>query len=71
VLDSLRTSFAVFESVDFVPEEFLDEGDRVVVVFRFTGIGRGSGVRIDERLCHVWTIRDGRAVRMEVRSRSP
>jgi ketosteroid isomerase-like protein len=72
VLDSLRTSFAEFDSVDFVPEEFLEEGDdRVVVVFRFTGIGRGSGVRIDEQLYHVWTIRDGRAVRMEARSRRP
>ena len=71
VLDSLGTSFADFDSVDIVPEEFVDAGDRVVVVFRFQGIGRESGVPIDERLCHVWTVRDGRAVRMEVRSGRP
>jgi ketosteroid isomerase-like protein len=71
VLDSLRASFAEFDSVDFVPEEFIDAGDRVVVVFRFQGIGRGSGVRIDERLHHVWTVRGGKAVRMEARSGRP
>jgi ketosteroid isomerase-like protein len=51
-----------------VPEELLDAGERVVVVFRFRGRGRGSGVPIDERLAHVWTIRNEQAVRMEVYS---
>jgi ketosteroid isomerase-like protein len=71
IFDALGTSFADFDSVDIVPEEFVDAGDRVVVVFRFQGIGRESGVPIDERLCHVWTVRDGSAVRMEVRSGRP
>ena len=68
VLRSLGVSQAAFEGLDLVPEEFLDAGDRVIVVFRFQGIGRGSGVPIDERLAHLWTIRDGRAVRMTVHS---
>jgi ketosteroid isomerase-like protein len=68
VLDALRTSFAEFDSVDFVPDEFIDAGDEVVVVFRFRGVGRESGVPIDERLRHVWTVREGKATRMEVRS---
>jgi uncharacterized protein len=68
VLDALRVSFSEFDSVDFVPEEFIDAGDEVVVVFRFTGIGRESGVPIDERLRHVWTVRHGKAIRMEARS---
>ena len=46
----------------------MEKGDRVVVVFRFLGTGRESGVPIDQRLCHAWTIRDGKAVRMEVHS---
>jgi ketosteroid isomerase-like protein len=68
VLSSLRVSQAAFEGLEMVPEELLDVGDRVVVVFRFRGTGRGSGVPIDEQLAHVWTIRDGKAVRMEVHS---
>jgi ketosteroid isomerase-like protein len=68
VLASLRVSRAAFRELDLVPEEFLDTGDRVIVVFRFQGTGRESGVSIDERLAHLWTIRNGRAVRMEVHS---
>jgi ketosteroid isomerase-like protein len=66
VLSSLGVSEATFEGLDLVPEEFIDAGDRVVVVFRFRGVGRESGIPVDERLAHVWTIRDGKAVRMEV-----
>ena len=68
VLDSLGESRAAFQGLDLVPEEFLDVGDRVVVVFRFRGTGRESGVQVDERLAHLWTIREGRAVRMSVHS---
>jgi ketosteroid isomerase-like protein len=68
VLQSLGVSQATFEGLDLAPEEFIDAGDRVVVVFRFRGTGRESGVPIDERLAHVWTIRNGKAVRMEVHS---
>jgi ketosteroid isomerase-like protein len=68
VLRALRVSQEAFEKLDMVPEEFLEVGDRVVVVFRFQGTGRESGVPIDERLAHVWTIRSGKAVRMEVHS---
>ena len=68
VLQSLGVSQATFEGLDLVPEEFIDAGDRVIVVFRFQGKGRESGVPIDERLAHVWTIRNGKAIRMEVHS---
>jgi ketosteroid isomerase-like protein len=69
VLRSLQMSQAEFEGLDLVPQEFLGAGDRVVVTFRFRGTGRQSGVPIDELLAHVWTIRDGKAVRMDVHSR--
>jgi ketosteroid isomerase-like protein len=69
VVAALNESRAAFEGLDLVPEEFLDPGDQVIVVFRFQGTGRASGIPIEERLCHLWTIRDGKAVRMEVHSR--
>ena len=68
VLEALRISREAFESLDVVPEDFLEVGDRVVVVFRFQGTGRESGVPIDEQLAHVWTIRSGKAVRIVVHS---
>jgi uncharacterized protein len=68
VLRSLGASRAAFEGLDLVPEEFLAAGDRVVVVFRFLGTGRESGVPVDERLAHLWTVRNGLAVAMTVYS---
>jgi uncharacterized protein len=68
VLRALGVSQAAFDELDLVPEEFLEAGDRVVVVLRFQGTGRESGVPVDERLAHLWTVREGRAVRMTVHS---
>jgi uncharacterized protein len=68
VLASLGASRSEFAGFDVVPEEFVDTGDQVVVVVRFLGTGRESGVPIEERLCHAWTVRNGKVVRMEVHS---
>ena len=68
VLAALGASRSAFAGLDLVPEEFVDAGDRVVVVFRFVGTGRESGVPIEQRLCHAWTVRDGRVIRMDVHS---
>jgi ketosteroid isomerase-like protein len=45
--------------------------DRVVVPFRFRAIGRSSGVPVDLFLVHVWTLRDGLAIRCETYENSP
>jgi ketosteroid isomerase-like protein len=68
VLRSVGASRATFAGLDLVPEEFIAAGDRVVVVIRFRGTGRESGIPVDERLAHLWTIRDGKAARMSVHS---
>lgn len=39
-------------------------GDHVVVEVQGYGRGRASGVELYNRFCQVWTLRDGRAVRM-------
>ena len=46
--------------------EFLDAGDRVVVLVRMHGKGRGSGVEVGMSVGQVWTVRDERLVRMEM-----
>jgi SnoaL-like domain len=40
--------------------------DLVVVLVHTTGRGKESGAPIDFREAHVWTLRDGRAARIEV-----
>jgi len=45
------------------PEEFVDGGEQVVVIGRYWGRAKGTGKALDVPFVHVWTWRDGRAVR--------
>jgi ketosteroid isomerase-like protein len=47
-------------------EEFIVHGDHVVVLARYSGRGKGSGVMVDTQGAHVWELRDGKAVRLEI-----
>jgi ketosteroid isomerase-like protein len=46
--------------------EILDGGDHVVVIIHHRGRGKISGIEVDQRYAMVWTLRDGRAVRMDM-----
>ena len=46
-------------------EEFIDAGDRVLVTAHHRGRGRGSGIEVDTRLYSVYTLRDGKVVRVD------
>ncbi len=57
----------VWEEFRVVPEQFIDAGDRVVVLETSHARGRGSGVELDTRTyATIWTLRDGRVTRVEV-----
>jgi ketosteroid isomerase-like protein len=62
-VDSTRE---IWDEWRFEPEEFLDAGDQVVVLVRVVARGGSSGVSLDRKTAHVWTLRDGRVVRCEV-----
>ena len=47
------------------PQEFIEAGNRVVVLGRTRGTVRKSGKPFDVRISHVWEIRNGRATRFE------
>jgi ketosteroid isomerase-like protein len=69
-LDGLAAFTEVWQeswaALDLDPEEFIDAGDRVVSVVRQAGRGRVSGVEVEQRFAQVWTLRDGRIVRMDM-----
>jgi uncharacterized protein len=54
-----------FDGFRVEPEQVVQRGNEIVAVVRQTGTGRASGVRVETRLAHVWTVVDGRAVRWE------
>ena len=46
-------------------EEFIDAGDRVVVLVREFRRGRGSGIELETDTAAVFEVRDGRVVRIQ------
>jgi ketosteroid isomerase-like protein len=52
---------------DFTVEllEVEELAGRLVVTMRQRGRGKASGAEVDDRITHVWTIRDGRAIRLQ------
>jgi ketosteroid isomerase-like protein len=46
------------------PGEYIDLGDQVVVMTRAVGRGRGSGMEVSADTATVWTIDQGRIVRL-------
>jgi ketosteroid isomerase-like protein len=55
-----------FESEHVEAKETVDAGNRVVVVVHHRGRGRLSGIEVDQTYAMVWTLHDGRAVRMDM-----
>jgi uncharacterized protein len=65
-LQNLQGLTEVFEDIEVEPEEFIDLDEHLVVPIHTAGHGRASGIRIENRVVHIWTIRDGRATRFRV-----
>jgi ketosteroid isomerase-like protein len=55
-----------WEQFALEPEQFIDAGDRVVVIHRVRARGRGSGVELVDRSASLYTLRDGRVVRLVI-----
>jgi uncharacterized protein len=62
----IENYFEAFDSFRMEPEEFMETSDRIVVFVRTPVRGRGSGVEVEIRPAHVWTMRAGKALRIEV-----
>lgn len=55
----------LFEDFTIDIEEILEAGETELVAFLYyRGRGRESGAEVEARLAHVWTIREGKAIRL-------
>jgi ketosteroid isomerase-like protein len=69
VREALAISDDSFEDFSMEPVDLIGVGsNRVVIVLRMHGRGRGSGVPVEEEIAHLWTIDNGKAVAMQVYS---
>ncbi len=62
----MREWLSPWEGWRVEPQEYVAAADRVVVLARYAGRGKGSEVAIESLGAHVWTVREGRAVRLEI-----
>jgi uncharacterized protein len=62
---SVEISRETFEDFHFLPQRFFPAGDECVVEVLMVGHGKTSGVPVEERIAHHWTIKDGHAVRLQ------
>jgi ketosteroid isomerase-like protein len=66
VARSFEDFFQPYEEVAVEPERFFERGDRIVVFFLQRARPRGSSGAVEVRAAHLWTVRDGRACRLEI-----
>jgi uncharacterized protein len=58
--------YEVMDEVRFIPDEFIAVGERVVVPIRLVARGKETGIEAEQRVFQVWSLRDEKAIRVEV-----
>jgi uncharacterized protein len=58
--------YEVMDEVHFIPDEFIQVGERVVVPVRVVARGKETGIAAEQRVFQVWSLRAGKAIRVEV-----
>jgi uncharacterized protein len=66
IRDFFAEMWAAFEEVDIQPERFLESNGRIVVFLLMQLRPTDSEAKVEMRLVHLWTIRDGKPARCEV-----
>jgi ketosteroid isomerase-like protein len=57
---------AAWDDWELEVEDYLDAGERVVVIINQRGRSKATGVPVDMRFAQVWTLRDLQAIRMQM-----
>lgn len=54
-----------WEGFTITPEEWLDAGDRIVVLGTYSGTHKFTGKQVRAQFAHIWSVREGRVVRFQ------
>jgi hypothetical protein len=58
--------FEPFEEIVVEPEEFFESDDRIVAFVRVRSRPQGSSAVVENRIGHLWTMRDGKVAGLEI-----
>jgi ketosteroid isomerase-like protein len=54
-----------WEGFSVTPEEWMDAGNRVVVLGTYAGVHRGTSKPVRAQFAHVWSLKEGRVARFQ------
>jgi ketosteroid isomerase-like protein len=66
VQEWIRDLLASFGGMKSEVEEWIDAGERVIAIIHIYGRGKRSGVPVDNLEAHLWTVRDGLLLRLQI-----
>ena len=66
IVEEARRWHETWEEYRFDVEELVDADDKVVLLYRQVGRGRDSGVEVEECAGWVYTLREGKIIRLEM-----
>jgi ketosteroid isomerase-like protein len=66
LLRNAKELLDAFESLEWAPERWTEEGEWLVVWVRVIGVGRSSGVETEAHVAHAWRVRGGRVTDFRV-----
>jgi len=66
VREAMRGWLSAWESIAYRPDELIDAGDDVLAFVTISARGRASGLEVTYEHPQLWTLRDGKVVRMRV-----
>ena len=64
--EAFESFYAPYDDVVIEPQEFFERGDQMVVFFLMRSRPRGSSAVVEVRAGHLWTMREGKAARLEI-----
>ena len=66
VLEGVLMRFgSEWEGFTVTPEEWLDAGNRVVVLGTYRGTHKATGNRVRAQFAHIWGVKEGRVLRFQ------
>jgi ketosteroid isomerase-like protein len=69
VRQGIATWLSAWEDYRLDVEEYIDQGDNVIVLATEGGRGKGSGIESEQRVKFTWTLADGRVVSVKISPR--